>query len=724
MPSLKSLKSKFSPKSKKSKTVELPKKMPPNPVMSQTPPVTKKMMKTAPPNLEVRTSAPAAMGGGTAMSASMKSVRSSKSPHSSRLQIDDHKQLKEVGRPEEPPNSSDPDTSLYEYEDDRELVTTLRKTISFQEVRNSDRDDEEREGLEFTARLPGDSTANSARNSLNTSLRMRADRDSELRDSTDKVETELHKTVCGLEELTATKPPDGDEKQQLQYYHKLEDTTEKTLRGQEELIVALREEIRNLEGTVTELKKYKDLTEQEMREVSGTLEADNKNLKSLVYKVKQEMSHCQAHHQLVKDPNGNRVTGLPSDAPTPAWMINFKYLSPLIKSLEDQVAMKSQELASLKRKFAKYEADIRSLTAENENLRQAMKAGGSDPEAIGKKAWNQLQKQALLVVEENEVLLKKLDIQEEKLSQLHEKQYYEFSQLEDKAKKVEVERQIVSEKLTDTKCQLELYKSKCEQLSASLALKVDREEHNRALMEYRAKLERAKEDQERDKESFLLKLSQVEFEREECEERQSELKDELREAKHEIKNKVKCIVSLEEDCAALTREVKQGKDVVAKLLLVTDEAVHERQSMKHFLKSEKTNKKKSVGAIVESELMKEKVVESFKKYKVKAEKEIDKLLAKLEKQAEEFDVERREYERQLKHLRLLVHEKDVQKQEAIRDKQDVDECLELVWKATQADNNDLNNSLRKSMRESRLKHLGNFWMNSSKTDVVRQAGHE
>jgi len=50
--------------------------------------------------------------------------------------------------------------------------------------------------------------------------------------------------------------------------------------------------------------------------------------------------------------------------------------------------------------------------------------------------------------------------------------------------------------------------------------------------------------------------------------------------------------------------------------------------MKHFLKSEKTNKKKSVGAIVESELMKEKVVESFKKYKVKAEKEIDKLLAK------------------------------------------------------------------------------------------------
>lgn len=42
---------------------------------------------------------------------------------------------------------------------------------------------------------------------------------------------------------------------------------------------------------------------------------------------------------------------------------------------------------------------------------------------------------------------------------------------------------------------------------------------------------------------------------------------------------------------------------------------------------------------------------------------------RLEKQAGEFDVERREYERQIKHLRLLVHEKDVKVTEATREKQ-------------------------------------------------------
>ena len=42
---------------------------------------------------------------------------------------------------------------------------------------------------------------------------------------------------------------------------------------------------------------------------------------------------------------------------------------------------------NFQRKFAKYEADIRSLSAENNNLRDAMKAGGSDPESISKKTW-------------------------------------------------------------------------------------------------------------------------------------------------------------------------------------------------------------------------------------------------------------------------------------------------------------------------------------------------
>ena len=60
----------------------------------------------------------------------------------------------------------------------------------------------------------------------------------------------------------------------------------------------------------------------------------------------------------------------------------------------------------------------------------------------------------------------------------------------------------------------------------------------------------------------------------------------------------------------------------------TDEAVNERQSLKHYLQSEHKDKKKSVNAIIESELMKEKLLASFKKYKIKAEDRIDKLMTK------------------------------------------------------------------------------------------------
>ena len=54
----------------------------------------------------------------------------------------------------------------------------------------------------------------------------------------------------------------------------------------------------------------------------------------------------------------------------------------------------------------------------------------------------------------------------------------------------------------------------------------------------------------------------------------------------------------------------------------------EKQSLKHFINSEKKDKKRSVGAIVESELIKDKVVESFKRYKLKAENQIDRLSLK------------------------------------------------------------------------------------------------
>lgn len=64
-----------------------------------------------------------------------------------------------------------------------------------------------------------------------------------------------------------------------------------------------------------------DYNNVELAEMSEALKAQNKNLEDLVYKLNKEVSYCQTHHQLVKDPNGNKFSGLPGDAPTPAWMV-------------------------------------------------------------------------------------------------------------------------------------------------------------------------------------------------------------------------------------------------------------------------------------------------------------------------------------------------------------------------------------------------------------------
>ena len=146
------------------------------------------------------------------------------------------------------------------------------------------------------------------------------------------------------------------------YMFVLTGQTEKTLRDQEELIKRLKARIEILEQLNKDYSQYKVATEQgtryspsivcksggltswdrtnlsnqndhrplfllepfviaELAEMSDALKAQNKNLEDLVYKLNKEVSYCQTHHQLVKDPNGNQFSGLPGDAPTPAWMV-------------------------------------------------------------------------------------------------------------------------------------------------------------------------------------------------------------------------------------------------------------------------------------------------------------------------------------------------------------------------------------------------------------------
>ncbi|XP_067932373.1 centrosomal protein of 89 kDa-like isoform X2 [Watersipora subatra] len=741
--------------------------MPSVPVASQTPPTRKRLNKTDVPQLDVRTSAPAAFGvspgSGVSAATSWRSLPTSRSQSSGKLHVDEHKQLKEVDRKDEAPLSSDPDTSLFEYEDEHlDLTSTaLRRsytsgsrerlqsrassesidTIGMSHGKTSpsledptmvstEEPPKASDSLQWSipkslsprhttrgSSLP--SVGDSLRQSLEASVKSRDEKDESLKQSVEMKKDELDDHVSNLATTLKQKPDVSTLEEKLEFYRKFEISTERTLHGQEQLIKVLNERIVNLEETLADYKKYKECMEKELTDLNESLTGQNNNLANLVYKLNQEISYCQTHHKLVTDPNGNAIKGLPDGAPTPAWMVDFKYLSPLIKSLEDQVAMKGQELDSLKRKFSKYEADITNLVKENESLRATLKSRGSDPEAIQRKTWSQLQEQALLVLEENEILLKKLDVQEEKFDQMHEKHYYELSELEDKMVKVNAERQSVLERLTDAKCQLAMYQSRSQELAASLSVKVDKEEHDRVVLDYKTRLQNLEEVRGKDKEMALMKLSDLQSENEVTDGIVRDLRDELRTSRQEMKRKEKVIKTLEEDCAALASEVKKGKDVLAHLLLVTDEAVHEKESMQHFLKSENKEKKKSVGAIIESELVKEKLVDAFKKYRIKSEQQLDKLMSKLEKQSGDFDAERREYERQMKHLRLLVHEKDVKTQEANKDKQDVEECLEFVWKATQSDNYDMANSLRRRVRESRDLHLSKFLLDETIDDVIR-----
>ena len=131
-------------------------------------------------------------------------------------------------------------------------------------------------------------------------------------------------------------------------------------------------------------------------------------LKTTVHRLNIELSHCQARHRPVDARTLKQVievNGLPSKGPVPAWLINKRYLSPLFLAYDDQIEEKSQLIEESKNELAALKSRAEEILKENQRLRMMGGAGVGGVGGVGgvTSEWAQLQEQARLVLEENQV---------------------------------------------------------------------------------------------------------------------------------------------------------------------------------------------------------------------------------------------------------------------------------------------------------------------------------
>ncbi|XP_073762433.1 centrosomal protein of 89 kDa isoform X26 [Danio rerio] len=246
-----------------------------------------------------------------------------------------------------------------------------------------------------------------------------------------------------------------------------------------------------------------------LRQQAQELVDENDGLKMTVHRLNVELSRYQARFRpLTKDENA-QLKGLPVKGPAPPWLLDMKYLSPLLLAYEDHLNAKDKLLKSCEEELQSLRVRAEEVIQENEKLHTQV----SKSSTVSNKEWRQLQEQARLVLEENQVLIEQLELQHAKAKEAHSKHAQEVCKVSKKVMLLEAEKQSLEKELEVERKEHRALKTEFQRVRLAL-------EHSLSLAEHQTvtdKLKRQLQDHEKVKtcevEDLQVRLSALEVER-------------------------------------------------------------------------------------------------------------------------------------------------------------------------------------------------------------------
>ncbi|KAF3833113.1 hypothetical protein F7725_026778 [Dissostichus mawsoni] len=136
-----------------------------------------------------------------------------------------------------------------------------------------------------------------------------------------------------------------------------------------------------------------------LRQHAQELVDENDALKLTVHRLNVELSRYQTQFRPLSKQESSRISSLPKTGSPPPSLLDMKYLSPLLLAYEDRM----REKEDVKR----LRVHVEEVIKENENLHKEITMIGG----VSQKNCHQIQQQALLVLQENQVLLDQLEAQ-------------------------------------------------------------------------------------------------------------------------------------------------------------------------------------------------------------------------------------------------------------------------------------------------------------------------
>uniref|UniRef100_A0A8B9JUD3 Centrosomal protein 89 n=1 Tax=Astyanax mexicanus TaxID=7994 RepID=A0A8B9JUD3_ASTMX len=211
-----------------------------------------------------------------------------------------------------------------------------------------------------------------------------------------------------------------------------------------------------------------------LRQQAQELVDENDGLKMTVHRLNVELSRYQARFRPLTKEESSRNGGLPVKGPAPPWLLDMKYLSPLLMAYEDQLTERDKLLKSCEEEVKKLRACSEEVIQENQRLHTEL----SKRSSVSNKEWRQLQDQARLVLEENEVLIEQLELQHTKAKETHAKHTQEVCKVSKQLMLLEAEKQGLEAELQTAQKELHTLKVEFQKTSSTLKNSVSLLEHS------------------------------------------------------------------------------------------------------------------------------------------------------------------------------------------------------------------------------------------------------
>ncbi|XP_069495200.1 centrosomal protein of 89 kDa isoform X2 [Ambystoma mexicanum] len=431
---------------------------------------------------------------------------------------------------------------------------------------------------------------------------------------------------------------------------------------------------------------------------------ENYALKMTVHHLNVELSRYQTKFRPLSQEESVRNASLPMRGPPPPWLLDMKYLSPLMLAYEDRMRERDLVIQAHEEEMRCFRARVEEVVQENEHLHEKLEKN----RPTTSKEWRQLQEQAKLVLDENQNLMKQFEVQQAKAKESHSRHIQEVSKLSKQLMLLETKRENQEQELSEMQKQLQASRSKCDELKANLDGKIAAEEHVAMVNELKSHLREEQEKRQVEVDDLMRRLSVLQAEKKSlmlekntltADNRILEEELEMTQKNHRKSHKKIAVLKQHLD-EAMEKEVA-AHQYLANLIHLTENITMERDQLLRMAKNLETEKHNFLNKVLGGHVRLGRLEEKVKVYKKKAALKVEDISHRLHEQEEDFAGQAARYQREMKHLQRMLLDRQETLDQVLQQKRDVEGELEIVWESTSIENQRMKALLTKSLENNK-----------------------